>query len=168
MLKIILVLFFSIWAIFSVILQFPKYREAKFKEYDIFSLIPYWTFFAPNPNISDYRFFYVLFDNHGNKGDFIEVNYFYAKQWFSVLWHPYKRVNKFYFDTVQSLVLLFKEVDNERISTTLPYYILLNYLKEVNQGNDNFSEIQFIIIETYGIITDKEPKMIFSSKVHSI
>lgn len=166
--KIILLLTFFIWGVLSIILQFPKFRQAKFKEYDIFSLIPYWTFFAPNPSVSDYRFFYVLSDVDGNRSDFIEINFFFIKPLFSIIWNPHKRVNKFYFDTAQSLIFLFEEVNNEEISKTLPYLILLNYLKGVNKNNDSYSEIQFVIIETYGIITEKKPKMIFSSKVHNI
>src|SRR5690348_12432463 len=55
---ILIALFFLGWFILSILNQFGFAWFDKITRHDHFSLLPLWTFFAPNPGQSDYHLIY--------------------------------------------------------------------------------------------------------------
>ena len=96
---------FGVWIVLTVLAQFESSSVAtKVKILDTFHLIPRWTFFAPNPCLSNYHLVYRDFLLDGSCSSWAEVHGLITPRgvWGSI-WNPRKRRAKCFIDVVQML-----------------------------------------------------------------
>jgi hypothetical protein len=91
-----------VWLILTPLFNLPSYCK-RIRNFDIAGLIPTWTFFAPNPGISDYV---VLV----RERDVEEIWNPWRVAWrctpraWRFLWHPEKRCEKLVTDCSQAII----------------------------------------------------------------
>lgn len=162
-------IFFSVWLVFSVINQFgPKWMN-KVKKYDYFSLIPKWTFFAPNPGSTDYHLLYRDILDDGEICKWTPVISPDNRSLVTAIWNPQKRVRKAQADIVRALIRLPDEKKDNIyfIYFTLPYLLLLNTVTNMPCG-PNVRSRQFMVMETSGFNGRFQPRQIIRSGVHDV
>jgi hypothetical protein len=105
-----LVLVFALWFGVSVLNQleatgYPAARRIALvvKSLDLFSLIPTWNFFAPNPGTNDYHLLYRERLDDGAYGVWREVPFPKQSGLLKLVWNPRKRRAKVLSDVVVSL-----------------------------------------------------------------
>ena len=163
-----LILVLAGWLILSILAQFSQHKWVRwFKYYDIFALIPVWTFFAPNPGVTDFRLLYrdKLFD--GQYTPWKEVEYSDSSL-FCTIWNPDKRRQKAIVDNCIFLLQdIGRNIKNKSILVSTPYLVILTYVMAMPRSS--LSEYrQFLIGRTFGYHTSKEPEILFISHPHKI
>lgn len=170
---IVVIIFYSLWFILTIMNQF---KNAAYRKYilkiDIFRVLPLWTFFAPNPGVSDYNLLYRIKTVDGTILPFINIVLRSNKTISNAIWNPSKRGQKALNDFVQEIRRMVKkdgviEENQHLLKITIPYIAIIHYCSHINQNSINDS-IQFTIIESFGYTDRFEPRLVFNSDFHSI
>jgi hypothetical protein len=158
----------GIWLFFTIVAQF---RGIKWVEWvlakDYFALIPSWTFFAPNPGVTDYQIFYrdKLLD--GQYNNWKQVKYRNNSLLHSIL-NPDKRRRKAIAECCISILnAASKNKKENAILSSFPYLVILTYIMSMPK-NSLCEYRQFLIACTFGYTLSKEPKILFISHLHNI
>ncbi|OEK01367.1 hypothetical protein BFP97_07485 [Roseivirga sp. 4D4] len=157
---------FSIWLVVSIFAQFEKLKWVyKLKYYDLCSMIPSWTFFAPKPGTSDFR---ILYRDRLVDGKYSpwKLTFDESHSLSEALWNPSKRIMKVVDDAIMNVLQLsVEDPDNKSILLSYSYIVLLNHIMMMDSSN--FSEMrQFMITSTVGHEEAPEPEIMFISQLH--
>ena len=157
------------WFVLSVInqFQFPWFNRVIAS--DLFSLIPYWTFFAPSPGRTDYHLIYRDRLPDGSITDWIEVDITQSRNFISFVWNPGKRSRKVLSDVAQSVARLVR-LDPRLADTVVisyQYLLILNYLTKTIRGQRGVQR-QFAIVETAGYFREGMPNVVLRSDFHGM
>jgi hypothetical protein len=87
------ILFFMAWLLLTVLTQFKGSLRYKIKTYDVFSLIPIWTFFAPRPTTCDLCLKVRDIYPSGELGPWRTVETNPPRRIFHILWNPQRRTH---------------------------------------------------------------------------
>ena len=166
-LTILVGVLFLCWFVLSITGQFSIARLAAINRADLFSLIPRWTFFAPNPGTSDYNLLYREKYEGGGFSHFKEIPLTSPRSLRNALWNPEKRNQKALSDSVHTLIRLAYKMKIYGLKTTIPYIAIINYLSSLDHP-PMVSATQFMIIESFGYYTEEEPRVIMTSEFHSV
>ena len=155
------------WLGLSVLHQFHRGRWTKrIKRFDKFGLLPDWTFFAPIPSQSDYRYLYRDMSADGVLSSWKEIRFRNTSVLRSV-WHPERRIQKGLNVSVGSLSrrTIAAGKFEKRLLLEVSYLLILNF---VEQQPRDFRAIkrQFTIAQTDGVGSDGNPRIIFLSASH--
>lgn len=156
---------FVLWLMLTVAYQFDA-PARKLARWDIFRLLPRWTFFAPNPGHHDLHLLYR--DMLGGRcGPWQEVDLAGDASVIPVLWNPGKRIAKILWDSWGSIQYLTGklEMPADRIQLTAGYLVLLNMASRPNRSAG--VERQFAIVRSTGF-TDRQIDPLFLSMPHPI
>lgn len=114
------------WLVLSAINQFSfAFFNKLVARYDHVMLMPRYTFFAPNPGSTDYRF--LVRDYHGEDKPcpWQEIPIVRKRSLRDAFWNPDKRRSKGLFDLVQSLIMIHREYEDPAVlMTSIPYIAL--------------------------------------------
>ena len=160
--------FFLIWLVIIAITQIPSKLSSYINDIDYFSLIPSWTFFAPEPGVTHYH---LLTRIKLKPGDFtpLAVELITENRTTThAIWNPEKRKHKILIDIVQVLARLIIIEDNQDLFLTTPYLLVLNYISQIHKIQYRGKHIQFVIVETKGFQPAEEPNIIFLSDFHEL
>jgi len=169
--KAILIIVFVSWMILTAICQFKKNRLSQWiKAHDVLTLIPLWTFFAPNPGTKDYHLLYREKDDKGTRSDWFEVEMNAGRSFWSFLWNPAKRRNKILSDVIQSLIDIMPEVKTNpnSIMVTLSYLLVLNFVGSLDNNSSDSISRQFMLAESEGFVENVHPALILLSPEHPV
>jgi hypothetical protein len=157
--------FFGVWFLLCLLVLVPRLRPY-IRAWDIFSLVPEWKFFAPNPAQGDYILLYRDQLANGSITQWTEVSLAQKRRWWNVVWNPGKRANKALFDAVvevSSEASLYPEI----LAGSIAYLTLLNYVSNLGRfARPAFT--QFMILHSFSSTVKREPRLIFSSSLHSL
>lgn len=159
---------FGMWLILSIFANFTNFKWIKWLKYrDPFSLIPSWSFFAPNPGTSDFQILYrdSLFD--GTYTYWKEIEY-RDKSLLDMIWNPEKRKRKAIVDLCTFVLQIAdRNSKNKRLLVSVPYLTILTYINSIPRNNLAIHR-QFLIARTFGFNTTKEPEILFISHSHRL
>ncbi len=156
------------WLLASAICQFNILRLEKFfRRMDYFSLLPRWSFFAPNPGVTDYHLLYRDKDQENECGHWKEYAIASKRTVLGALWNPKKRTKKVLSDAVQTLIRSSKDLKTSQFKTSMCYIALINFIASLPRKTEGRAT-QFMIMQSYGHFTEKKPKMLFRSEFHKI
>jgi hypothetical protein len=160
------------WLVVSILAQHRRTRPlvSRIVSRDICSLVPVWTFFAPNPGRTD---LYLAYRDAGPDGD--------ISPWRSIalgsrrncvaLWNVKRRIRKAIIDVAPDLV---RDIPSDpRAPVTkkkvlgFPYLLLLNYVS-AQPGDFRATTRQFAVARTNGFGTEDSPAVIFLSAFHKL
>jgi hypothetical protein len=169
--KAILTIVFASWMILTIICQFKENKLSQWiKELDALSLIPLWTFFAPNPGTKDYHLLYREKDNKGTRSDWFEVEMNTRRRFWSFLWNPTKRKNKILSDVIQGLISTMPQAKTNpnSIMVTLSYLLVLNFVGSLDNNSSDSISRQFMLAESEGFVENGYPALILLSPEHPV
>ena len=156
---------FGLWLLVTVVTQFRGRVSDRLRRHDVFSLLPRWTFFAPNPGVLDYHL--LVRDRHhdGSLSAFREIDLRGERSLLGALWNPEKRNQKMLSDVVGTLPGLRQELSEKGMKTTLPYIAILSHVCNVERSPLAEAR-QFAIVATGGTCEIASPRMLFQSEFH--
>lgn len=158
---------FAVWFILSVINQFGFRWFDHMLEIDYFSLIPYWTFFAPNPGQTDYHLVYRDRLPDGSTTSWREVVLTEPRGLISFIWNPKKRSKKVLSDVAMSIARIVRTDPRTEqfVIVSFQYLLILNYLTKSLPAPAGV-ERQFAIVETAGFFREGPPSVVLRSDFH--
>lgn len=89
--------------------QHPLPEFSRVRVRDVFSLLPNWRFFAPNPATSDYHFLYRTVDADGTASPWHDASGIEEREPLHILWFPTRRADKAVFDACQDIMPALEE-----------------------------------------------------------
>src|ERR1035438_8015564 len=125
----LIVFILSAWCLLSVLNQLPLAMNERVRQLDFFHLVPRWTFFAPNPGISDYHLVYRIKRQTDEFDAWQEIHWLGGRNWFSCVWNPTKRRCKLQLDATMAIMSLYRQnaaLEEGALVLTIPYLLLLN------------------------------------------
>ncbi len=163
------ILLFAAWLAISIVCQLSRKAENWLRDRDLFSLIPRWNFFAPNPSMQDFHLLYRDRYPDGSVGRWSEPPRMKPNPIVSAFWNPGRRYNKALFDVTQHLLRASETLASSplRLQLTLPYVVLLNYVSGFPRW-DGAIETQFLLMTSYGRQSPDKPTPVFVSALHQI
>lgn len=139
--------------------------------YDVFHLVPVWTFFAPNPGVSDYNLLRRGKLMDGTITRFEEVPLRSKKDIRSALFNPQRRLQKALHDHARTIIMQIEnditEQNKQNIKLTFSYISILNYCAKLPAAPGTYS-VQFIVLESFGYQELREPRLILNSEFHRL
>jgi hypothetical protein len=159
---------FVAWFVLSVINQFRFRWFDRVLALDYFSLIPYWTFFAPNPGRSDYHLVYRDQLSDGSTTSWCEADLSMPRGVLAFLWNPEKRSKKVLSDVAMSIArVVYTDPRAEgTIMISFQYLLILNYLTKCYRMSKGVAR-QFAIVETAGFFRQGPPSVVLRSDFHA-
>jgi hypothetical protein len=158
-----------LWLVCSVILQFGPAWFSFIEKYDLFMLLPRWTFFAPMPGMSDYHLLYRDQLEDDRLSDWVEIPITEERKLYSFIWNPEKKSKKILSDVVASLVEFSQMGVREGpvLMLSLPYLILLNVVVHHDQKRVGIKR-QFIVVEKFRQDGNPTIRVLLTSAFHPL
>lgn len=165
------VCFLSAWFIISLVFQFSSKAKLVIAKYDIFGLIPSWSFFAPIPGTSDYRLVYRDTTKDNTFSEWEEVLFYEKFSVSRVFWNPQKVEIKALSDICQiflkEMTSDFYKTNPKMLMVTTSYIALL--AKVCNEPKPSVSvERQFAILTSKGYDEERKVTPLYVSSSHSL
>jgi hypothetical protein len=163
--------FYIGWLILTCANQ-PVFKSHKWiNRNDLLRLVPVWTFFAPNPGVSDFNLLSRAKMEDGTITRFQEIPLRSKKEISKGLFNPERRLQKALNDHARSILM---QIDNqitdqnkENIKLTFSYISVLNYCAKLPLAPRAYA-VQFVILESFGYQELMEPRLILNSDFHRI
>jgi hypothetical protein len=165
-----------VWFLISIPYQTSTPFGKRIQRLNTFGLIPGWTFFAPTPGVTDYRF---VVRDRGRDGytPWHELEWCRTRRPLDALWHPSRYRTKLIVDCVGALSTTVQElkrsgIDVERESQTwmisVPYLVLLNAASSLPRLVEGATARQFAVLEQDPSRVDQHPRVIVCSPAHDL
>jgi hypothetical protein len=169
---------FGLWFAVSIPNQFSGDRFNWIKNRNVYLLIPGWTFFAPNPGVTNYR--YVLRDVYadGTSSEWEEVDWCESRRLVHSIWHPGRHRTKLIVDCINGLSITIKDLDRHGVDfrshpqsymVSTPYLALLNIAMRARPKQAGAVSRQFAIVEQHPSTNNQSPpRLIICSPPHDL
>lgn len=155
------------WVLLTLIFQFDRFAGVV-SIYDVFRLVPRWTFFSPNPGHHDLHL--VIRDKlpSGELTPWNEVCLNYAGTAVPFVWNPGKRIAKVLWDSWASIQYLGNKenVPASRLPMSGAYMMLLGLANRTPVSHPQALR-QFAIVRSTGF-SDRTPEPLFVSLFHVV
>ncbi|UUU25900.1 hypothetical protein [Streptomyces sp. DSM 40750] len=140
----------------------PMFNRLQLK--DTFSLLPNWRFFAPEPSMHDYHFFYRTLNNAGETSLWQAVDVIEGRRFRQIAWFPSRRSEKAVVD-ICSEILGLLERGFSTVVRTPGYGVIVGHLREriTGEAAGGVKGFQFALARATGYDTSTTPEMIFVS-----
>jgi hypothetical protein len=146
------------------IMKYLPFAQKWIDRTDKLTLVPTWTFFAPEPNGTDfYLFFRVFSDDFQSPWRLAEFGK--KRAWYSFIWNPNRRHRKAFFDLCQ-LILTQPGEFGEEMLFGVPYLLILNHVNNLC-GKELGELVQFTIARKVPSQSDKLSH-VFISNTHQL
>jgi hypothetical protein len=165
---VIVIGLWACWFAVSALTQFvpPRWDET-LRAWDVFSLLPRWTFFAPNPGVSDFHLLYRDRLANGTFGPWTEIPLEDRNALGKAFWNPRKRKGKLLSDAVRGLIRIAALYPATGYKTTMPYLVILNFIASLPRWPLT-TGTQFLNMESFGFFAAKPPRVVFRSEMHRL
>ncbi|HEU4679969.1 MAG TPA: hypothetical protein VFS35_10640 [Terrimicrobiaceae bacterium] len=166
---IVVIIIYVAWGAATIANQFHSWCPVWLRSLDIFGLVPVWTFFAPNPGMTDYYLLYRDRLPDGSFDNWRKVDLKEAENGFRLaFWNPAKRKHKALSDIVSSLVRLAKHRQSETLIVSVPYLLILNLVTS-RPHSLGANGTQFMVLEHGGFSGEPErSRVIVMSAIHGL
>jgi len=162
--------FFSVWLFISACYQAEIKWCMRLKTRDRFSLIPRWTFFAPNPISSDYHVIYRDRMEDGTLGPWKTSEALASRNaLLAALWNPRKRSRKALTDWMRNLKRVVRRSRGREnvVRMSFPYIALLYFVSHLEHDESSCST-QFAVVQTFGHHASRASRLILHSEFHEL
>jgi hypothetical protein len=146
------------------IMKYLPFSQKWIDSIDKLTLVPTWTFFAPEPNGSDFYLFFMVFSNDF-ESPWRLTEFGKQRAWYSFIWNPNRRHRKAFFDLCQLLLAEPGETREETLFA-VPYLLILNHVNYLC-GTELGELVQFTIAKKVPSQSDKLSQ-IFISNTHQL
>jgi hypothetical protein len=172
MIIIVVSSFYLLWIFFTLVSQTGFEWDDRIFHFDVFRLIPVWTFFAPNPGVSDFNLLLRTRLPDGTLTPFTQIPLKGRKNILMAIFNPHRRLQKALHDHAQAISMqvaggTLTEENKEDIQLTFNYISILNYCTQLPSVSGS-SALQFMILESFGYHEFREPQVILNSGFHKL
>jgi hypothetical protein len=157
----ILAVLFVIWAAISIVGQRRNSLSGWLRAWDLFGLIPTWTFFAPNPVSRDHYLYYRDYSTE-SVGSWHRAFDADVRTWWDPLWSPVRREEKAISDAMFHVLDQAGELGITRIQFSVSYLTVLSFVSSLPLKSDTIAR-QFLFAVRRGRET---PRPVFLSNIH--
>jgi hypothetical protein len=173
---ILVLVVFSIWFVLTIPYQFNKGFGKRLQRLNSFYILPGWTFFAPTPGTSDYRFVYRDVDANGKRNDWKEIDWCRSRSALDAVWHPHRFRQKMIVDLINTFGVTLRGMkeqgtdidENPQIwMMSTPYMNLLHIVMLMPLETQTRSR-QFAIIEQKRWAPAQPPTLVVCSSAHDV
>jgi hypothetical protein len=174
--EVLVLAVFCVWFALSIPAQFHSKKFDEYRRFDVFHLIPNWTFFAPNPGCTDYHVIFRDRRPDASVTDWDETPLIPARSRWSFLWNPDKRETKVLADAVSSIIEMIElghenkrpiEITQKAMLLHSPYLLLLSIVMNRKPPAAGSTHRQFAIVERFGFANGIPLRLIISSPFHA-
>jgi len=159
---------FFVWFLLTIAFQKNNKLSRFTARFDRFTLIPRWSFFAPDPGASNYHFIYRSRDDKTVASPWLELD-LSPRAFLFPIWNPRKRYREGMIELFQLLALFSLNNSAERLQFTAPYIILLDVARKRLEGSlPPQAFYQFALVETRGPSGASMPRVRFYSLTHPV
>jgi hypothetical protein len=165
----VVIIIYVVWGAATIANQFHSWCPTWLRAVDIFGLVPIWTFFAPNPGMTDYYLLYRDRLPDGSFDNWRKVDLKASENGFRVaLWNPTKRKHKALSDIVSSLVSLAPHRESKALIVSVPYILILNLITSCPHSL-GANGTPFMILEHGGFSSEPErSRVLVMSGIHGL
>lgn len=143
----------------------PAFNRAVSK--DIFSQIPNWKFFAPNPAVHDFHYVYRVLDHAGETSEWAEIEMIEPRKLRQAFWFATRRPEKAVFDLCTAILQQTARSGVAGIRTNSSYRVLAGFIRRmIRDTHSRPSEVkgfQFGVVRAAGHDTTETPETLFVS-----
>lgn len=167
--SIVITLIYVVWGAATVANQFHRWCPAWLRAVDVLGLIPIWTFFAPNPGMTDYHLLYRDRLPDGSFDNWRKVDLKQSENGLRLaLWNPTKRKHKALTDVVSVLTRVANQARLEALVATVPYILILNFITCCPHSLGT-TGTQFMVLEHGGFSGEPEQtRVLVMSGIHRL
>lgn len=157
---------FGGWLAATVACQFNSRLARALRRRDPLLVIPQWTFFAPEPAVTDYHVLYRDEYSDGTHSGWMEL-VLDPKPACRAVWNVHKRRSKALFDLVQGLLTLLADDPRAEVKYTVGYVLLLQAVSREPRGREP-ARTQFVVVESSGYTPSGPPRVVLRSEPHRL
>ncbi|HSY48346.1 MAG TPA: hypothetical protein VLC46_06015 [Thermoanaerobaculia bacterium] len=158
---------FAVWLLLTCLTQKEGPVNSAVRRWDPLSLLPRWTFFAPNPGTTDHHLLYRDRIDEHTLTHWREIPLSESRSLLGAFWNPGKRNKKALTDAANTLLLFTRTISLPGLKTTLPYIALMNYVSAIPRSHMS-EATQFLVLDSFGYITETEPRLVVRSEFHAL
>ncbi|EKX67238.1 DUF5819 family protein [Streptomyces ipomoeae] len=146
--------------------QHPNHEFNRVRTRDVFSMLPNWRFFAPNPAMYDYHFLYRTVHADGSTSNWHDISGIEDRKPMHIIWFPTRRADKSVFDACQEMLQL---LDNGFPSAvrTPGYRLVVEHVRARvtarGETADKARGFQFALASGTGYDLRHKPQLMFVS-----
>nr|AOE46837.1 tubulin alpha-2 chain protein [Streptomyces antibioticus] len=148
----------------TLAVQHPHPVFNRLQRKDTFALLPNWRFFAPEPAVHDYHFFYRTLNTAGETSPWHAVDLIAARRAHQIFWFPGRRTEKAVFDICSEMLQTLDKGFSEVVRTPA-YRVISAYLREQvrTEASGDVKGFQFALARATGHDTATSPETLFVS-----
>ncbi|MFE6165691.1 hypothetical protein ACFQ7F_43085 [Streptomyces sp. NPDC056486] len=140
----------------------PAFEIARSR--DVFSLVPNWKFFAPNPATHDYHYLYRTLDENRQTSPWVELDLITNRKAIQAFWFSSRRREKAVFDICSAIL---KSIAKGSDPTGAPpFKVLAEFIKRQIRNAPNASDVrgfQFSVVRAAGHDESEDPEVLYVS-----
>ncbi|MFP8963445.1 hypothetical protein ACLIYP_23260 [Streptomyces nanhaiensis] len=144
--------------------QHPNAAFERAREKDLFSLVPNWKFFAPNPATHDYHYLYRTLDENRETSAWIELELIQNRKMSQAFWFSSRRTEKAVFDICSAILKNISKGEDPTGSP--PFRVLAEFIRKQIRDSPNVSDVrgfQFAVVRAAGHDDSEEPEVLYVS-----
>ncbi|MEU6673585.1 hypothetical protein [Streptomyces sp. NPDC046853] len=143
----------------------PAFNRAISK--DVFSQIPNWKFFAPNPAVHDFHYVYRTLDLAGETSEWTEIEMIEPRKVHQAFWFATRRPEKAVFDLCTAILQRATRSGITGIQSNSSYRVLAEFIRgRIREGEPDPAKVkgfQFGVVRASGHDTTEAPETLFVS-----
>ncbi|RKN04868.1 hypothetical protein [Streptomyces radicis] len=144
--------------------QHPHPAFEGLREKDLFSLIPNWKFFAPNPATHDFHYLYRTLDENRETSAWIELDLIQTRRPIQAIWFSSRRREKAVFDICSSMLKSIAKGEDPTGSP--PFRVLAEFIRKQIREASNVTDVrgfQLAIVRAPGHDESEDPEVLYVS-----
>jgi hypothetical protein len=162
----LLALVLAMWLVLSAVNQFGPDHACwwSLKRFDVFGLLPRWTFFTPRPLTSDYHILYRDWDEKRQQpGEWKELA-LQERTAIAAFWNPQRRIRKALVDSIRGICRMAKQLGR---ADPAGYITLLQHVSR-EQPRYPGRLRQFAVVETNAFYPERQMRVLLESAFHRL
>jgi hypothetical protein len=144
--------------------QHPHTAFERAREKDLFSLIPNWKFFAPNPATHDYHYLYRTLDENRETSPWIELELIQNRRMIQAFWFSSRRSEKAVFDICSAILKTIAKGEDPTGSP--PFRVLAEFIRKQIRDTPGATDVrgfQFSVVRASGHDDSEDPEVFYVS-----
>ncbi|MFI8304001.1 hypothetical protein ACIF80_11195 [Streptomyces sp. NPDC085927] len=150
----------------TVAAQHPHPAFDRIRSKDLFSFVPNWKFFAPNPATHDFHYVYRTLDHAGETSEWSEIDMIEPRRMSQAFWFATRRPEKSVFDLCTAILQQAAKTGTREVQKTPSYRVLAEFIRKTirdRQGEADVKGFQFAVVRAAGHDTSEDPEPLFIS-----
>lgn len=150
----------------TVAAQHPHPAFDRVRSRDLFSFVPNWKFFAPNPATHDFHYVYRTLDHADGTSEWSEIDMIEPRRMYQAFWFATRRPEKSVFDLCTAILQQATKSGATEVQKTSSYRVLAEFIRKTvreRQGAEHVKGFQFAVVRAAGHDTSEDPEPLFIS-----